>query len=119
MTERKRPDWAGWSLVMVLMLLAAIEALTLSTMLETRDRINTMANEVLVGEALPCRALPLQFVRKHPECSQALLDAMNVTNVHIHSARSRLSEVNDALETVQSVNEINRQNRLRMNASKS
>lgn len=38
--------------------------------------------------SLPCAALPTRFVLDSPECAQKLLDAMNVTNVRVHSANA-------------------------------
>ena len=35
------------------------------------------------SDALPCRAVPKSFVAEHPECANALLRSMNVSNIHI------------------------------------
>ena len=32
-------------------------------------------------------ALPIRFVHENPECTNKLLDAMNITNVHIGGSR--------------------------------
>jgi hypothetical protein len=37
---------------------------------------------------LPCAALPTRFVLESPECAQKLLEAMNVTNLRVHSANA-------------------------------
>lgn len=33
--------------------------------------------------SLPCEAIPVRFVHESPACAQRLLDAMNLTNVHV------------------------------------
>ena len=33
--------------------------------------------------ALPCGAVPIDFVAEYPECADRLVDSMNITNVHI------------------------------------
>lgn len=35
------------------------------------------------GEPLPCQAIPIQFVARHPDCANELIQAMNITNVHV------------------------------------
>lgn len=36
---------------------------------------------------LACRAVPISFVHDYPECTNRLLEAMNVTNVRIMAPR--------------------------------
>jgi len=42
-------------------------------------------------EPLPCQAIPVQFVARHPDCADKLLQSMNISNVHVEPYnRSRL-----------------------------
>jgi len=47
-------------------------------------------------ESLPCQAVPVSFVMDEPECTDKLLRAMNVSNVHILSAESLDSLISKA-----------------------
>jgi len=38
-----------------------------------------------VKSSLPCQAIPLRYISEYPECADKLLEALNITNVHIAS----------------------------------
>ena len=51
---------------------------------------------------LPCAAVPMTFIREHPECADHLLRAMNVTNVHVERFNASRLGANDMIRKAES-----------------
>lgn len=66
--------------VPVLLVLAAVQ---LAVTVWYQPTQNLTCPMPVVPRQLPCQALPLGFLEQHPACANALLDAMNITNVRV------------------------------------
>ena len=77
-------DWLARYLVplIAVLILLAVAVDTLVT-IELAARIDGLPACPEPPRSLPCAAVPLRFVHEAPLCADKLLQAMNVTNVHI------------------------------------
>ena len=69
-----------YSVPAVLLLLAAGN-LTMTAWLGIR--LDDLERRGLTSHHPPCEAIPMSLVAADPECADALLHAMNITNVHV------------------------------------
>jgi hypothetical protein len=66
-----------------------------------------------------CMALPIRLIMEDPECAQEFVEAMNVTNLRIMPKGSSPADTARASELARRVNESNREDRERLNGSRS
>ena len=64
-----------WHIVLLVLLLVAM----------TVNIVITIKSHwpVACESSLPCSAIPTRFVLEHPDCADKLVEAMNITKVHI------------------------------------
>jgi len=55
--------------------------------------LDKMASEFTRVRPLACSAIPIKFVAEDPTCANKLIEAMNITNVHILSNESVASRL--------------------------
>lgn len=72
--------WALLALVTIGVLIDAAGIVTEQRAVQLSSANNCA---VIRPRSLPCEAIPVRFVQESPACAQRLLDAMNVTNVHV------------------------------------
>ena len=69
-----------------ILLIMALFSMEVNVLLTLRCKPSTPERE-----SLPCQAIPIQFVARHPDCADKLLQSMNISNVHVEPYnRSRL-----------------------------
>ena len=69
----------GFVLITVLLVLILIGIVV--DIVITHRAISTMP----ARSSLPCQAIPLRYISEYPDCADKLLQALNITNVHIAS----------------------------------
>ena len=74
------------SALLILILVAA--AANLAVMRQASVKLDKMASEYTRGRPLACSAIPIKLVAEDPACANKLIEAMNITNVHILSNES-------------------------------
>lgn len=92
-TNKDKWKWttAFVALAVILCGICANVALTLQIQSEcTTSQNKTPKDGEVKQPALPCAAIPTRFVSEQPDCVNRLLEAMNVTNLHVVSNRSEL-----------------------------
>lgn len=70
-------------LTISVLVLLALAAAQLAVTVWHQPTQNLTCPPMIVPRQLPCQALPLGFLEQHPDCANALLQAMNVTNVRV------------------------------------
>lgn len=66
------------------------------------ERLESCQNQ---RESLPCQAVPIGFLMDEPECTDKLLRAMNVSNVHILPVEALDSLISKAIFRSQNVSQ--------------
>jgi len=78
-SENKK--WIVLGILQVLILIGLVTDLALTWRLATS--VDEPAERYRAANALPCPAVPTRLILENPACAQALLEAMNVSNVRI------------------------------------
>lgn len=72
-----------WTVFLMLLVLSSVAANIVMTA-KLSGKVDAVAL-CIKKKPLPCAAIPIRYVMDEPECANKLLQAMNVTNVHVLS----------------------------------
>jgi hypothetical protein len=89
----KNPNWQVAVTICILVLLIINVVMTAKLLMNMQESSPDSGQR----DALPCRALPAQFVIEEPDCADKLLKFMNITNVHILPAEDSDPLVNETV----------------------
>ena len=86
------------SALLILILVAA--AANLVVIRHVSVQFDNVASEFTRERPLACSAIPIKLVAEDPTCANKLIDAMNISNVHILSNESVASRLEGELTSM-------------------
>lgn len=89
----KNPNWRVAETICIFVLLVINTLVATEFLIKMQESLQDSGQR----DALPCGALPAQFVIEEPDCADKLLRFMNITNVHIMPAEDFDPLVNETI----------------------